>query len=84
MTTDDAVTIHQGVSLYVAFLSQRQTIDFPLKNGRLGWLQFIKGEIILNNQILSVGDGAAIQNEKANIRCTKGAELLFFDLGANE
>ncbi len=78
---ENTVTIHQNVNLYVAFLTQGDAIDYPLKNDRMAWLQLIKGAIKLNNIELSAGDGIAIQDEKINIHCDKDAEFLFFDLG---
>ncbi|MEO8402454.1 MAG: pirin family protein [Gammaproteobacteria bacterium] len=78
---EDAVTIHQDVNLYAAYLTQNHSIDYEFKNNRQGWLQLIKGKINLNGFELSSGDGAAIQNEKMiHVQCIDDAELLFFDL----
>lgn len=80
---DNAVTIHQDVNLYAAFLTQNHFMEYALANGRSGWLQLIKGEIKLNDQKLLQGDGAAIRDENIKVHCTKSSELLFFDLGAS-
>ena len=80
---NDAVTIHQDVKLFVAFLTPNHTIDYALANNRMGWLQLIKGKILLNNKELSAGDGAAIQNERCEIRAVADAEFLFFDLAVD-
>ncbi len=41
----------------------------------------IKGQIQLNHEILHVGDGAAVVDEKTlHIICDEDAELLLFDL----
>lgn len=76
---EGAVTIHQDVDLYAAYLTEGFFINRKIK-GQSAWLQLIKGEIDLNGEILSPGDGAAIsQEEEINLQCLKDAELLFFD-----
>ena len=80
----DAVTIHQNVKLFTAHLDPKSTLTYELKNGSQGWLQLIKGKIDLNGQVLSPGDGAAIENEnRITIKGLESAELLLFDLGIN-
>ncbi len=79
-TRDDAVTIHQDVNLYAAYLTQNHTLDYTFQDKRIGWIQLIKGKITINAQELSSGDGAAIQHENIHIQCTEDAEFLFFDL----
>jgi quercetin 2,3-dioxygenase len=79
-----AITIHQNVELFVAYLTKNHSIQHDFKNGRQGWLQLIKGTIDLNGQQLSAGDGAAITSEnKIQIQCLQDAELLLFDLEKN-
>ncbi|MBS0359381.1 MAG: pirin family protein [Proteobacteria bacterium] len=79
---DGAVTIHQDVNLYVAYLKQHHSIHYDLKHERQIWLQLIKGEIDLNTHQLSAGDGVAVTNEnKIEIKSLKDAEFLMFDLG---
>lgn len=77
---ENAVTLHQDVNLYAAFLKEEAILDYPLKTQRMTWIQLIKGKIKLNNQELSAGDGAAIQDEDIHIQCLDDAELLLFDL----
>ncbi len=61
--SDAAVTIHQDVNLYAAYLATGQSLEYTFKPGRVGWLQLIKGQINCNGFELTAGDGAAIQNE---------------------
>lgn len=76
-----AVIIHQQVTLYVAFLEKNQTISHEFIKDHLGWLQLIKGEVIVNDQPLSAGDGAAISDEKMiHLTATATAEFLLFDM----
>ncbi|MBI2790677.1 MAG: pirin family protein [Gammaproteobacteria bacterium] len=74
------VTIHQDVELYVAYLTKNSTVRHVFKRNS-GWVQLIKGKIILNGNSLSPGDGAAINNETSvEIKSEENAEFLFFDL----
>jgi redox-sensitive bicupin YhaK (pirin superfamily) len=77
---ETAITIHQDVNLYAAYLTKAHSLDYSFKENRMGWLQLIKGKIKLNTHELTDGDGAAIHNENFHIECTEDAELLFFDL----
>lgn len=78
---DDSVTIHQDVKLYDSSLGVDEEISFELPPGRHAWIQVIKGGVTVNGTSLDAGDGAAISNEPSlNIRATKDAEILFFDL----
>jgi redox-sensitive bicupin YhaK (pirin superfamily) len=79
--TENAVTIHQDVQLYVAYLSRDAVLTHNFKTDRNGWLQLIKGKIDINGQIISAGDGVAIVAEnQIKIHCLEDAELLLFDL----
>lgn len=79
---DNAITIHQDIKLFSAYLIKNNLISYKFENNRTGWLQLIKGKINLNNQLLSAGDGAAIKNANhIEITCVENAELLLFDLG---
>lgn len=78
----DAIKIHQDVELYSAQCSANHSLEYIFKNDRIGWLQVVNGKITLNNELLTTGDGAAIQNEKKlKINCIEDAEFLFFDMG---
>lgn len=74
------VTIHQDVELYVAYLTKSSAVTHVFKRNS-GWLQLIKGKILLNENSLSPGDGAAINDETSvEIRSEENAEFLLFDL----
>jgi redox-sensitive bicupin YhaK (pirin superfamily) len=76
-----AITIHQNVELFVAYLTKNHSIHHDFKKGRQGWVQLVNGKIDLNGQQLSAGDGAAITTDnKIQIQCLQDAELLLFDL----
>jgi redox-sensitive bicupin YhaK (pirin superfamily) len=79
---DGSVTIHQDVDLYASLLSAGATVELPLRAGRYGWLQVVRGALDLNGTALAAGDGAALANEQAiRLRADRDSEVLVFDLG---
>jgi redox-sensitive bicupin YhaK (pirin superfamily) len=81
---ENAVLIHQDVDLYVAYLNKNKSISHVFLDSRLGWIQVIKGQIKINDAILSQGDGAKLSDEKQiKIEALAEAEFLLFDIGHN-
>ncbi len=81
---DGSITIHQDVNLYASTLHDGETVNHPLAEGRVAWLQVVRGAVQLNDQPLTPGDGAAIAQE-AQITlqgAAKDTEVLLFDLVA--
>jgi redox-sensitive bicupin YhaK (pirin superfamily) len=79
---DHAIQIHQDVYLYAGYLSQNKVIYYEFNANRKGWIQLIKGHIIVNNQTVESGDGVMLENEtKITLECLKEAEFLLFDMG---
>ena len=86
---DGSVTIHQDISLYATTLAEGETVDHVLAPGRVAWVQVARGEIALNGQALTAGDGAAIEasvgDDLDRITLTGAAneaEVLLFDMAA--
>lgn len=78
---DNAVLIHQEVDLYAAYLNKNQSISHSFKTSQLGWLQLIKGQLKINEQLLNAGDGAQLNNPGTyEITSIGDAEFLLFDL----
>ena len=83
---DGSVTIHQDVSLYLASLNKGDRLTHEIADNRTVWLQVTKGAVLLNNNLLEAGDGAAIIDE-AEIDIAHAdefdnleTEILLFDL----
>jgi hypothetical protein len=79
---DGSVTINQNVSLYVTILDEGQTVTQPIASNRHAWVQVARGTVLLNDQLLKAGDGAAISEEES-LTLTgqeQAAEVLVFDL----
>lgn len=81
---DGSITIHQDVNLYASALQDSETVNHALAEGRVAWLQVVRGVVQLNDQSLTAGDGAAIAQEAEII--LQGAsidtEVLLFDMVA--
>jgi len=81
---DGSITIHQDVNLYASTLPDGETVSHPLAEGRVAWLQVVRGAVQLNDQPLTAGDGAAIaQESRITLQgAAKDTEVLLFDMVA--
>jgi quercetin 2,3-dioxygenase len=80
---DGLIRIHQDANMFVTLLeSPDHAVTHPLKGGRHAWVHVARGSVMVNDQTLNAGDGAAITNEaKVEIRGAPAGEALLFDLG---
>jgi quercetin 2,3-dioxygenase len=80
---EGSITIHQDVDLYAVVLGADASVQHTFKEGRVGWLQVARGAIQVNEQTLTAGDGAAIEESLITLQGTdQDAEVLLFDLAA--
>ncbi|HEX3498474.1 MAG TPA: pirin family protein [Stellaceae bacterium] len=78
---DGSLTLNQDVDLYAGRLAAGDIAERRLRNGRLGWLQVVRGAVTLNGVSLATGDGAAIEDERELVvRAESDAEILLFDM----
>lgn len=78
---ENTLRIHQDVNLYAACLQSGDRISYSLPPQRYAWIQVAKGDVILNEIPLTIGDGAAIAQEtELTLTTTNDAEILLFDL----
>ncbi|MGB9071185.1 MAG: pirin family protein [Terriglobales bacterium] len=78
---DGSVKINQDAKMFVSLLAPGKEVTHSLGDQRHAWLQVAKGEVELNGEKLSQGDGAAISEEKKlTIKGSQDAEVLLFDL----
>jgi hypothetical protein len=81
---DGSITIHQDVNFYATVLREGEAVKHSLAEGRVAWLQVVRGAVQVNDQTLTAGDGAAITQE-AQITlqgASNDSEVLLFDLVA--
>lgn len=77
---DGSLTIHQDADIFLATLLDGERVTHALRTGRHAWLQTLRGEVSLNGQPLSAGDGAAIRDESELAIHGNQSEILLFDL----
>jgi quercetin 2,3-dioxygenase len=77
---DGSLTIQQDADLYATLLDAGEMVRHPIATGRFAWLQVARGEVELNGNALSAGDGAAVSGERELAITGQEAELLLFDL----
>ena len=79
---EGSVTIHQDVDLYASILQAGKNLSLELRDDRKVFAQVIRGDITINGQELSAGDGAALEGEKTlQFVASSEAEFLVFDMG---
>ena len=80
--SDGSIMIHQDARVFASILAKGETVTHAPRAGRRTWIQAARGDIDVNGQRASAGDGLAIEAE-ASIT-VKGvgetAEFLLFDL----
>ena len=80
-TNPPSAFINQDARMYAAVLGSGETITYPIAPGRHAWVQVARGDVTLNGQSLSAGDGAAVSDEQAlDLEARSDADVLVFDL----
>ncbi|MEN9251993.1 MAG: pirin family protein [Thermostichales cyanobacterium BF4_bins_65] len=75
------VTVHQDVFLSAAQLQPGDAVTYNLPEGRYGWIQVARGELLVAGQHLNQGDGLAVSGiPELLLSSSQGSEFLVFDL----
>jgi hypothetical protein len=78
---EGSIPIHQDADVYLAKLGAADVMEHGFASARFGWVQLIEGELTVNGQKLSPGDGAAISDEeRLGLKAVRDSHFLFFDL----
>jgi redox-sensitive bicupin YhaK (pirin superfamily) len=78
---DGSITIHQDVDLYASVLDQGNEVTLDNVTDRRIFVQIVSGELDVNGEKLSAGDGAQLrQAEGIKARAESDAEFLVFNL----
>jgi redox-sensitive bicupin YhaK (pirin superfamily) len=79
---DGSVTVHQEVDLYACILQPGNEIEHSIAESRKVFMQIISGELTVNGQSVSAGDGVQIRDEnRLSINSESETEFLVFDMG---
>ncbi|MBC6477543.1 MAG: pirin family protein [Hormoscilla sp. GM7CHS1pb] len=78
---DGSITIHQDVNIYASLLEAGRDIVYQGKPDRYVWVQVARGKMMLDDELLEAGDGAAVSAaESLQLVSKEKAEFLLFDL----
>ena len=78
---DGSVVIHQDVDLYASILESGQAVRLEDAGKRRVFVQVISGDLQVNGESLTAGDGAKIRDaDSIDITAAKDAEFLLFNL----
>ena len=78
---DGSAIIHQDVNIYASVLEAGRTIVYQGKPDRHVWVQVARGKMMLDDELLEAGDGAAVSAaESLQFVGKEKAEFLLFDL----
>ena len=76
-----SITINQDVDMYVARAQDAGEKILKTFKHRHTWVQVVKGEVKVDGELLTNGDGAAIDEvEAVKLQWSKNSEFLVFDL----
>ena len=79
----DAVAIHQDVAIHAVHLAPGGRAAHNLAKGRQAYIQVAQGQMVVNDIVLSSGDGAAIDDESSITLTAPGnqsSRALLFDI----
>jgi quercetin 2,3-dioxygenase len=78
---EQVIKINQDVALFIGKLAGKGESMHALRKDRHAWIQLIAGNLDVNGEKLSPGDGASTDEEKElRFASGKGAHFLLFDL----
>jgi redox-sensitive bicupin YhaK (pirin superfamily) len=76
-----SLKIHQDMTLWASQLSERNALEYALKESRSAYLQVASGSVEINQKQLNAGDAAMFDGAQTiQITAINNAEILLFDL----
>jgi quercetin 2,3-dioxygenase len=80
---DGSLRIQPDTAIYSAMLGPGRHVVHELAPGRSGWLHVVRGEATLGDVVLTTGDGAGFEEERAvSLTAREETEILLVDLGS--
>jgi len=78
---EGSLIVHQNMALFAAKLSERNQLDYALKENRSAYLQVASGTVEIDQKQLNAGDAAMFDAAQTiQVRAIDNAEILLFDL----
>ena len=77
-----SMAIHQDSDLWLGKLQVGECLHHSMASHRQAWVHVAEGQLMLNGECMSAGDGAAVsETEVLVLTATASAQVLLFDLG---
>lgn len=78
---DGSLKVFQDMTLWRWTLAAGEEGEYQPQNGRMIWIQVVKGELIVNGQTVKTSDGVAVWDESLiSLNAAQDSEILLFDL----
>ena len=78
--SDAPIRIHQDVNVYATLLTNKEHIDFPVKEGRQAYLIMIEGSADINGVHVGTRDALEITGESVTIKPEGSAHILVIEM----
>jgi quercetin 2,3-dioxygenase len=76
-----SLKVHQDMQLFASKMSERNALEYALKQGRSAYLQVASGSVEIDGKPLNAGDAAMFNTAQTiQISAINDAEILLFDL----
>ena len=77
----DTTSLYPDAAIYAGLLSGDETATLPMQPRRKGYVQLVRGTVMVNGECLKAGDAAMLENEtQVSLSGGQDAEVLVFDL----
>ena len=78
---DGSLTVHQDVRVLASIIEADSSLDYAFDDGRIGYLQVVRGELLVNDERIRAGDGVQISStDTIRLRAIEESEVLLFDM----
>lgn len=78
---DGSVPMHSNTRLFAGLFTRGERAELSLSSDRHAWVHVARGEVVVNGEALTAGDGLALSSESAvTIEGVRDGEVLVFDL----
>ena len=82
---NSTLSVYQDARIYAGFFDGNERSSLKLATERFAYIHVARGTVTINGMLFEEGDGARVRDESAiEIQEGKNAEVLIFDLRANE
>ena len=78
------LSMNQNALVFAGLFDADETAQWNLASGRKGYLHVALGEVVVNGHVLNAGDALMTVGGAIEMESGKRAEVLFFDLPADQ